>query len=87
MSAVGVAWEATEAADTSCWGLLPREIQVLRVELPAGQHKLQLRRAVRGQVLGVDAVLEVEVQDGRNSYLLGYFTGQGIIGRLVHNTP
>ena len=87
MSAVGVAWEATEAADTRCWGLLPREIQVLRIELPAGQHKLQLRRAVRGQVLGVDAVVDVEVLDGRNSYLLGYFTGQGIIGRLVHNTP
>ena len=29
---VGVAWEATEAADTRCWGLLPDKIQVLRLE-------------------------------------------------------
>ena len=33
MDAVGVLWEASESADTRCWGLLPREIQVLRVEL------------------------------------------------------
>ena len=39
---LGVAWEATEAADTRCWGLLPDRIQVLRVELPAGTHQLAL---------------------------------------------
>ena len=42
LSAVGVAWEATEAADTRCWALLPREIQVIRVELPAGRHQIEL---------------------------------------------
>ena len=31
-----MAWEASEAADTRCWGLLPDKIQVLRIELPAG---------------------------------------------------
>jgi len=36
----GVAWEATESADTRCWGLLPDQIQVLRVELPAGRHEI-----------------------------------------------
>lgn len=41
--AAGVVWEATEAADTRCWGLLPDKIQVLRVELPAGEHELDLR--------------------------------------------
>ena len=35
----GIAWEATEAADTRCWGLLPEKIQVLRIELPAGRHQ------------------------------------------------
>ena len=39
----GVAWEATEAADTRCWGLLPDKIQVLRVELPAGPHEIALQ--------------------------------------------
>ncbi len=33
----GVAWEASESADTRCWGLLPDKIQVLRIELPAGR--------------------------------------------------
>ncbi|MCC6509131.1 MAG: hypothetical protein IT423_08495, partial [Pirellulaceae bacterium] len=31
MDAMGVAWEAAESADTRGWGLLPREIQVLRL--------------------------------------------------------
>jgi hypothetical protein len=38
--AAGVAWEALEKADTRCWGLLPRNIQVLRIEVPAGTHTL-----------------------------------------------
>ena len=42
MDIAGIAWEASEAADTRCWGLLPRDIQVLRVEAPAGDHQLQL---------------------------------------------
>jgi hypothetical protein len=87
MSAVGVVWEATEAADTRCWGLLPREIQVLRVELPAGQHRIQLRRAVRGQLLGPDAEIDVQMVNGRNTYLLGFFTGEGILGQIAHCTP
>ena len=35
----GIAWEATENADTRSWGLLPDKIQVLRVELPAEEHR------------------------------------------------
>ncbi len=42
MDAAGVLWEATESAETRCWGLLPREIQVLRIEMPSGRHQLQL---------------------------------------------
>ena len=32
--------ELPEAADTRCWGLLPDKIQVLRIELPAGRHRV-----------------------------------------------
>ncbi|MDA1164449.1 MAG: hypothetical protein O3B13_15255, partial [Planctomycetota bacterium] len=42
MDAVGVAWEASESADTRCWGLLPDRIQVTRLELPAGEHVVKL---------------------------------------------
>ncbi len=30
MDAAGVLWEASESAETRCWGLLPREIQISR---------------------------------------------------------
>ena len=43
LDVVGVAWEATEAADMRCWGLLPEKIQVLRVELPQGEHEIALQ--------------------------------------------
>ena len=43
--AAGIAWEATENADTRCWGLLPDQIQVLRIELPVGDHEIALRPA------------------------------------------
>jgi len=39
---VGILWEASEEADTRCWNLLPGSIQVARLELPAGEHSLQL---------------------------------------------
>ena len=48
LNAAGVVWEATESADTRCWGLLPEKIQVLRIELPAGQHQLSLQAFVFG---------------------------------------
>ena len=44
---LGVAWEASERADTRCWALLPDQIQVLRVELPAGQQRVRSRRSTR----------------------------------------
>src|SRR5262249_19233949 len=43
LDVAGVVWEATESADTRCWGLLPEKMQVLRVELPAGEHPLALQ--------------------------------------------
>jgi hypothetical protein len=36
------AWSGTEKADTRCWGLLPREIQVMRLELPTGVQTIDL---------------------------------------------
>ncbi|WP_164101127.1 hypothetical protein [Candidatus Laterigemmans baculatus] len=73
-SLLGSVWEATEKPDLRCWSLLPREIQVLRVELPAGKHRFSaaalgdsgLRSAVRDP--GAEA--EVVIRDGANSYVL-----------------
>ncbi len=83
LSAVGVAWEATEAADTRCWGLLPREVQVVRIELPAGTHEIQLLPVLtsRGAVAG--PVRSVTIEDGRNTYLLACFPGAASVGQVL----
>ncbi|QEF97140.1 hypothetical protein Mal15_11780 [Stieleria maiorica] len=65
------AWSATEKADTRCWGLLPREIQVLRAELPVGPQEIQLSPlAFTGQPLGAPQTRRVVIEDGRNHYVV-----------------
>jgi hypothetical protein len=83
LSAVGVAWEATEAADTRCWGLLPREIQVIRVELPLGQHQVQLLPLLTNRVSVAGPTASVDIADGRNTYLLACFPGPRAVGQVV----
>lgn len=83
LSAVGVIWEATESADTRCWGLLPREIQVARLELPAGQHTLELNPVLPGGSAVRGTTATVHVEDGRNTYLLACFPGNSAVGELV----
>ncbi len=81
--AAGVVWEATEKADTRCWGLLPETIQVLRLELPAGTHQLALRPARRGRPIGAAHVTAVEVLDGQNTYVLASFPTQNLVGQIL----
>jgi hypothetical protein len=69
--ATATAWSGSEHADTRCWGLLPREIQVLRAELPAGSHQIQLHPLDSGgQSFGQAVARQVEIVDGRNHYLI-----------------
>jgi hypothetical protein len=86
LSAVGVAWEATEAADTRCWGLLPREIQVIRVELPAGQHQVQLLPLLTSRTSVAGPSATVDIADGSNTYLLASFPGPRPIGQVVQRS-
>ncbi len=80
----GVVWEATEAADTRCWGLLPEKIQVLRVELPAGEHQLALEPVgVHGGAQGPAQTATVRVEDGRNAYVLAGFPTGRLAGKVV----
>ncbi|MBS0208487.1 MAG: hypothetical protein JSS27_05985 [Planctomycetes bacterium] len=84
----GVAWEATESADTRCWGLLPDKIQVLRLELPAGQHTLSFQSlGYSGQLLGHRSEHTVNVENGRNTYVLGNFPYGNLVGQVLTNTP
>lgn len=86
IDAVGVAWEATENADTRCWGLLPNKIQVRRIELPAGTHQLALRSAnASGQPLGGAQQTELQILDARNTYVLANFPGLAMVGQILVN--
>jgi hypothetical protein len=81
--AAGVAWEATENADTRCWALLPDTIQVLRVELPVGEHEIILRPMGRGGEMTDAARTTVRIVDGRNTYLMGTLPTTHFVGKLI----
>ncbi|KAA5545596.1 hypothetical protein FYK55_06925 [Roseiconus nitratireducens] len=69
--AASSAWSGTEKADTRCWGLLPREVQVLRAELPAGAQTLQLAPlAGDGRCFAPTIHYPLQIEDGRNHYVL-----------------
>jgi hypothetical protein len=85
---VGVAWEASESADTRCWGLLPDKIQVLRIELPAGQHQVLLQSlGTAGYPLGRPASQTVQIDNGRNTYLLANLPYGNLVGSILTNEP
>lgn len=80
----GVVWEAAETADTRCWGLLPAKIQVLSVELPAGEHQITFSPCDRnGRNLGATLTRSVRVDANRNAYTLVNYPDREPIGRVV----
>ncbi len=83
LDAAGVLWEASESADTRCWGLLPDRIQVLRLELPAGEHVVKLKPASRNAPFGAAASHTVGIEDGRNTYLMANFPEDRLVGQIL----
>jgi len=80
----GVVWEAYEAADTRCWGLLPDRIQMARVELSAGNHTIALQ-SVSGNGKPLTAAndsVNINVTNGRNTYVLGTFPRNELVGKI-----
>lgn len=87
LNVVGIAWEASEQADLRCWSMLPGRIQVLRVALPAGEHQVVLQPLSHtGATIGLAAPTRVQVLAGRNTYLLGNFPDNHLVGELLSNT-
>jgi uncharacterized protein len=84
----GLAWQATETADTRSWGLLPDRIQVLRLELPAGEHDLTLRPInPAGIPTGRAATQRVQVINSRNTYVLASFPDTHLVGKVLTSIP
>ncbi|MDR0704709.1 MAG: hypothetical protein LBF88_06925 [Planctomycetaceae bacterium] len=93
----GMLWEALETADTRCWNLLPAEIQVTRIEVPAGEHRLALQPSSRtfslvsnkyngspdSKLFGSEHHRTIRVDAGRNTYILANFTNNTLIGKIV----
>jgi uncharacterized protein len=84
----GIAWEATENADTRSWGLLPDKIQVLRVELPEGEHEIALQPlGASGRATAGAARRRVAIANGRNTYLLASFPESQLVGTMLVSQP
>lgn len=84
----GIAWELTEEADTRCWSLLPGEIQVARIELPAGTHEIGLQGITPSPNDKTSLYRQtITLEDGRNSYLFLYLADDGLIGNIQSQTP
>ncbi len=68
----GVLWEASEQADLRCWSLLPGQIQILRVDLPAGVHRFVLYPTWHGQLTRAKPLEgNVEIVDGQATFAVG----------------
>jgi hypothetical protein len=97
MDVGGMIWESMETADTRCWNLLPAEIQVTRIEVPAGEHRLTLQPlsrvyslSHRGYIMSDSSVRTgsvqsktIVVESGRNTYVLANFPGDELVGEIV----
>jgi len=84
----GVAYEATEHADTRSWSLLPDTIQVVRLELPTGEHLLELSPLdYHSRACGPAVRQPVTVHDGRNTYVLANFPAERLTGKVQVAMP
>ncbi len=86
--ALATAWEANERADLRCWGLLPREIQVCRRELPAGRQAIDLQVWGAGdQPVGRRSRGTVEIRDGANTFVVVFAPRGEVIASLGLEPP
>jgi hypothetical protein len=77
------AWGISEAADTRCWGLLPARIQVLRIELPAGEHTVNFAPAQGERTIGGLESATIQIADGQNTYVMVNFPDRKLVGKVL----
>lgn len=79
----GVVWEATEKADLRSWSLLPGSLQIIRVDLPAGKHRLSATPARLGRQVGGTFVGNADVFDGRTTFAIASITDAKSVGQII----
>jgi len=81
-TAAGVAWEAAEQADLRSWSLLPGSIQVYRIDLPAGQHQLDLRGEFQGRTVSSRFSSPLLIRDGYATFAIATLPDRSAMGRV-----
>ena len=76
---------ATEQADTRSWTSLPQTIQLARVMLPKGKHKIAIKiyDATGAQVDTIQK--EVNIKSGQSSFLTEHWLAPNMSLKLVAN--
>lgn len=72
--ATDIATNVSERADTRTWSLLPGNLQMARLALPAGRHDVTVTYyGAQGNVLATREFKGIEVGPGRKTFLSDYF--------------
>ncbi len=71
---VDIGTAVSERADTRSWSLLPGNINMARLSLPAGMHNLTATYySANGSILATREYKDVEVKPGRKTFVSDYF--------------
>lgn len=87
----GIAWEALEKPDTRHLHLLPERIEVAQIELPAGDHTVEVSSVAKDgksmvpQQANGWRQIPVRVEDGRNTFVLCFRPQRSLVGTVVSN--
>ncbi len=87
----GIAWEALEKPDTRHLQLLPERIEVVQIELPAGDHTLEVSSVANGgeSMAPPPGIawqqVPLRVEDGRNTFVLCFRPQRSLVSTVVSN--
>ena len=77
--------QATEIADTRCWNTLPQAIQIARVMLPQGEHRVKLDILGPGGILRDSYVVPVSIRAGQANILSEHWVAPRMAGKAAKN--
>ncbi|MFM7565111.1 MAG: hypothetical protein ACKO81_19010, partial [Planctomycetota bacterium] len=81
-TAAGVAWEAAEQADLRSWSLLPGSIQIYRIDLPVGEHRLDLRGELQSRTVSSRFSSPLLIRDGQATFAIATLPDRSATGRV-----